>query len=310
MNTAAFTIALILVIIVVPLVSIALRIMTSTRRQRCHKRLEQAAARLNPTYKTLSHVELAFLVGGPKRALIAAVAQAAQGGMHSPHSLTGYLQRRNLHETTSYATISKEAEPYFQQITDRFAQLHLGPSATQFRWIYRPRRIARSIGLGLFIISCVVLIYGHVTGGDIPWSLSPTLTVMGIGFFWTLLWIPISRPKPLHTAHGERIAAAARVDFNYLHPRHEPAYRSYGPWAGPVAAALFGATVLAAAYPDWAALPVVSTITATTAAIASHSGGCGNTSCGTDPSSGCGGSDGSGCSSSCSGGCGGGCGGD
>lgn len=299
---ALYYAALLALLIIVPVVSTSSRIRRSRTMRQASAELDQIGS--SATYRDLSYPELGFLLGGPKRALVTGMAEAASGRVGPPNSLSGFLAPRLDDSTASVEQLRTEAEPLLRQITDRLEHLRLIMSGQVAAAHDGHCRIARLIGWTVYLVFVAVTFWQIGIDGDSIYILVFSII---LGAAWTGMWTPSSKPEKRPTAAAQRITDAVKDDFAYLDPENKPAYSSYGPWAPVVGAAVFGPPAFLLAFPHLADNPLAQELMAAGASTTNSGSGCSTSSCGTD-SDGC---STSGCSSSCSSSssCGGGCGG-
>lgn len=302
--TAFFACTLLLTVIGVPVIGRTAHFLRIRGINRAVAELDRQGALVG--YRDLSYPELGFLLGGPNRALLAGIAEAAtRPGPR--HTLSGFLAPRLHDPEVSMKHLRAEAEPHLRQITDRLEQLRLkvpGSVGSSYSGLCTAATlVCWALGV-VFMAACSAYLVQQGLG------VLEVLFVVVVISVWIWAWTPERRPPLRHTAAAERITAAVKDDLDYLDPRQKPAYSSYGPWAPLLAAAVFGPPAFLLAFPELADKPLAHEVMVAGAAGTSGTGaGCSTAGCGTDSeacsSSGCSssGCSSSGCSSS---GCGGG----
>lgn len=285
MDALPSVIAVLTVTFAIPLLCLPTRIVRSVRVRSLRRQLQQRAT---PTdYRELSHVDLAYLVGGPKRALVTAMAEVAAGRPGHYNTLSGYLASRDPRAKVSSKDLFRDAKPYLEQLSQQLSDRGLTLSTAELTAVNRTALIVRRITwIVFFVAAAVLLVVGSLSGeaGEAGFMIL-------FAFIWARIWVPPKRIRDRFSANATKIVLTAIMDFKYLDPAQRPAYQSYGPWAPTLATALFGGSVIALAFPAWAELPLVSSVVSASAASSSGGSACSTSGCSGDSGGGdsCGG---------------------
>jgi|GEM_PF-965387 len=252
-------------------------------------------------YRLLGPSELAFLAGGPRRAMLTAVTVLLERGILEPqatHGATGseyerFVVRRAPHPTDALDPLQQAVVEHcartegvgFDDLRTACAEPldRLRESLEQRGLAFTPATHKRADALDkLYYLLVALLVFRLVTGliNDKPVGFLILTAVV------TLVVAAFATGSRSRVRKAGRLLLAARTDLAHLGPDYRPAYRAYGPLALPAAVALFGVGALTVAYPMIAGNELVTT-------LAMHGAGSGSAGYGT----GCG-TTGSGCSSS------------
>ena len=210
-----------------------------------HSRYEQQvlhplrARAVDVTYNQLPVLDLAYLAGGPRRALLTAMALTAAPDRSRPREdpLVSRLRWVNWgNSTAAYAESVCSIE--LDAIRSRLYSAGLLVPAEDADRIERQSKLVFAISLGL------ILTVGYLfRPDDVSTSLIFVLCIF-IGIFAFAVG-RIKAPRRRSRLVGRALPREARSDFSYLDPWHSSDYRAYGAWALPLATALFGREALA-----------------------------------------------------------------
>ncbi|GAA1586850.1 hypothetical protein GCM10009678_81730 [Actinomadura kijaniata] len=251
--------------------------------------------------------ELAYLDGGPGRAVLAALTalraegavEAAGGGkvraVGDPPANATPLDRavhgrlrdgaESPGDLSWWPSVRAELEPIRRSLVDR--GLVLGPAAR------RARRLAALPLVALAALGVVRIVAGMAGGRPVAFLVLATIAVAVVALVLTFHWSAV-------TPEGKRELHRARTAMRHLDPVHSPAWTTYGASAATFAVALYGVPALTSFDPHFSAEAEMQRQFAVTTASSSSSSSSGSST------SGCGGGDGGGGGGGCGGGGGGG----
>lgn len=309
------------IVLAVIAVGVATVLAVVLRRRRGHVGADLGLA-ADPS--SLDAVSLAYLAGGPARAVTAALSQLRAAGFvdvagrPTPRPVGGLdpfdavvLGACARHRSHTVEALLRDCEvrAATRALADDLERRGLLDTRAA-RWALRAPQLVLVVGIG----AGVVATHGSWTSaaaGTPVFSLLPLVVVVVVAAA-IVRRIPIAA-----TARTRRLLARARTDQAHLDPRMSPSFVTYGPRAAGLAVAVFGAGSVLGLDPSFAAAcGVVGRGSVGSSGfggdgssmswLGGDSGCCGSGGGGSD--GGAGGSDGgAGCGSSCGGG-GGGCG--
>lgn len=270
-------------------------------------------------------VSLAYLAGGPARAVTAALSQLRAAGFvdaaarPTPRPASG-LDRfdavvlgacaRHRVRTVAALLRDREVRAATRELSDELERRCLIDTRAA-RWALRAPQLVVIVGVGAGLVAAHGSWTSATAGTPAVFSLLPLVLVVVVAAA-VVRRIPIAA-----TARVRRLLAQARTDQAHLDPRMSPSFVTYGPRAAGLAVAVFGAGSVAGVDPSFAAACGVlgrgsagglgtGSDGSSMSWLGGDSGCCGSGGGGSDGGGGsCGG--GSSCGSSCGGG-GGGCG--
>ncbi|MHA3704865.1 TIGR04222 domain-containing membrane protein [Jatrophihabitans sp. YIM 134969] len=304
--------------------AVAVAIVLAVVLRRRPGRVDAGADPVDPSSDAVS---LAFLAGGPSRAVTAALSQLRAGGFvdgngHPTSGPVGGLDRFDAvvlgacarHRVPTVATLVRDPEvrAATAALSDDLERRGLIDTRAA-RWALRAPQLIVFVAVGGGLLATHASGGSFVDGGRVV----PLVGLVAVAFLASAL---VRRVPIAATARARRVLARARTDHAHLDPRLAPSFRTYGPRAAGLAVAVFGAGSVLGADPSFAAACGVLARSSSGTSGSSSDGGSmswlgGDSGCcgsgGGGGSCGSGGSDGgASCGSSCGGGgCGGGGGG-
>lgn len=191
-------------------------------------------------YRRLPVVDLAFLAGGSTRALLTglALSQSAPPGQTAPEPIVERLRFVGVNILDAPGAVD-ECRDELVAIRRRLESAGL---------VVR-KDSGRVLKSAEFLVAAVVFV-AILALGIVAWrggaSFRDAMAGAFILFFFTH-WLPglICAPGRKARAVSYPLVKAARRDFSYLQAKRRPDYTSLGPWALPLATALFGHGALA-----------------------------------------------------------------
>ncbi|WP_333618095.1 hypothetical protein [Dietzia sp.] len=206
-------------------------------------------------YRLLPVSDLAFLAGGARRSLLTAMASTTSDPGAKRHDpLVGRVSTLDWRSTDGADAVDACREELYairRRIED-------GGLAVPLEKGNRTKTITSWIAGVAFAVECAI--------GIVAWRDGASFRDAGgaafILFFFTY-WLPVLlfAPGRKALAVARTVVKRARKDFAHLSPKGVPDYAPYGPWALPLATALFGSLALIRR-PDIALSPLFRALSA------------------------------------------------